>query len=245
MMICRFKGAKQMVYSFSRLHLYTRCPYRFRMKYLEGYEEPVTKPLALGKAVHKAAESIMKGTSHKEAVFKGWAEIDFHKEVAVNEIADLVKRMPAVDHPVQTEQHFQLPLFDSPSSPVLQGYIDVVMDKGKRIIDWKTNRQVYSVADNHQMGLYAWAVSRLTGLKEVKGSLYFLRFRKEIIHTFCEKEMEQSRKWALQLIQEMERKLLVLDFASEEADTLFPATPGSICSHCPFAADCYQKFGRY
>ena len=47
-----------MIFSFSRLNLYKTCPYRFFKKYIEGYEEPITYPLALGKGVHKAIEKI-------------------------------------------------------------------------------------------------------------------------------------------------------------------------------------------
>jgi CRISPR/Cas system-associated exonuclease Cas4 (RecB family) len=234
-----------MIYSFSRLHLYATCPYRFRMKYLEGYEERVTKPLALGKAVHKAVEAVFQGSSYQEAVLKGWVEADFHKEVTSEEISDLTKRAPLIEDYKQTEYYFKLPLFDSPKAPVIQGYIDLVVNEGEKIIDWKTNRRMYGVQDNHQVSLYAWAISRLAGIKSVKGSLYFLRFRKEMIHTFHKDEMEHSRQWALQLIQEIERKIIVLDFEPDEADNLFPAAPGSSCSHCPFAAGCYQKFGRY
>ena len=83
-----------MIFSFSRLSLYETCPYRFYKKYIQGYEEPTTYPLALGKGVHKAIEDKIKGVSHSEAVLNGMIEADFHPEVTMEELSDLVSHAP-------------------------------------------------------------------------------------------------------------------------------------------------------
>ena len=57
-----------MLYSFSRLSLYETCPYRFYQKYILGKDDVVTKPLALGKAVHKAIELKIDGASEDDKV---------------------------------------------------------------------------------------------------------------------------------------------------------------------------------
>lgn len=230
-----------MIYSFSRLNLYATCPYRFRLKYIEGRDEPVTKPLALGKAVHKAIETVIDGDSLSEAVLKGWADADFHPEVSYDEILELVKKAPVQHNVGETEMYFRLPLSNSSSAPEIQGYIDLVV--GNTLMDWKTNWQTYDVLDNHQVGVYAWAVSQLNGFETVEGHLYFLRFRKVSTHTFDRDAMERSRQWALDLAESIEKKLFVLDMGFGNADDLFPPTPSSACSHCPFAVECYRKFG--
>ena len=73
-----------MIFSFSRLSLYETCPYRFYKKYIQGYKEPSSYPLALGKGVHKAIEDKIKGFSHSEAVLNGMIEADFQPEVRRN-----------------------------------------------------------------------------------------------------------------------------------------------------------------
>lgn len=234
-----------MIYSFSRLNLYATCPFRFRLKYLEGFKEPITKPLALGKAVHKAIETIIQGESTSEAVLKGWAEADFHEEVSKDEITELVERAPVYENMGQTEMYFKLPLSESPSAPLIQGYIDLVIENGGKIIDWKTNQRMYDVHDNHQVGLYAWAMSQLTQKEMVKGSLYFLRFNKEKKYFFRLEDMERARQWAYELASEIESSLFIMDIMPERKDEIFPAKPSGACSHCPFAITCYKKFGQY
>lgn len=234
-----------MIYSFSRLNLYTTCPYRFFKKYIEGYEEPTTYPLALGKGVHKAVEDKINGVSHSEAVLNGMIEAEFHPEVTMDELSQLVSHTPLTKDMGKTEIHFQLPLSDADSAPTLQGYIDLVSPDGSKIVDWKTNRVRYDVRENHQLGLYAWAMGQLKNRHTVEGSLYFLRFRRASKHVFNQSDMEDSRQWALRVANEVNSKRRILDLLPEEAEKLFPSTPSSHCRHCPFAIECYRRFSRY
>ena len=234
-----------MIFSFSRLSLYETCPYRFYKKYIQGYEEPTTYPLALGKGVHKAIEDKIKGVSHSEAVLNGMIEADFHPEVTMEELSDLVSHAPIQENMGETEIHFQLPLSDEESAPIIQGYIDLVSPDGSRIVDWKTNRVRYDVRDNHQVGLYAWAIGQLRSRSTVEGNLFFLRFKRESKHVFNQADMERSRQWALGVANEINSKREILDMLPEEAEELFQSTPSSHCRHCPFVIECYRKFSRY
>ena len=76
-------------------------------------------------------------------------------------MSELVSYAPLTENMGETEIHFQLPLSYEDSAPMLQGYIDLVSPDGSKIVDWKTNRVRYDVRDNHQVGLYAWAVGQL------------------------------------------------------------------------------------
>ena len=234
-----------MIFSFSRLSLYETCPYRFYKKYIQGYEEPTTYPLALGKGVHKAIEDKIKGVSHSEAVLNGMIEADFHPEVTMEELSDLVSRAPIQENMGETEIHFQLPLSDEKSSPIIQGYIDFVSPDGSNIVDWKTNRVRYDVRDNHQVGLYAWAVGQLKSRSTVEGNLFFLRFKRESKHVFNQVDMERSRQWALGVANEINSKREILDMLPEEAERLFSSTSSGHCRHCPFVIECYRKFSNY
>ncbi|HET7658424.1 MAG TPA: PD-(D/E)XK nuclease family protein [Bacillales bacterium] len=231
-----------MLYSFSRLSLYQTCPYRFRRKYIDGIEEPVTKPLALGKAVHKAIELVIKGKTVDQAVLTGWLEADLHPDVTQMEIKELLQNAPVQPGMGETEVYFRLPLSDSLGAPELQGYMDLIT--GDSLVDWKTNWAMYDVLGTHQVGLYAWALQQLKKIPVVKGRLHFLRFKRSSEHLFSRADMEKARKWALHWATEIENKLFLLHVAPEEKDVLFPATPSSACSHCPFAVECYRKFGE-
>ena len=227
-----------MIFSYSRLSLYQICPKRFYYKYILKLEDStITKPLALGKAVHKSIEAIINGLPVKEAVFEGYSVCDFHPEVSINEIAELVRRAPVTKNMGETEFYFRIPLFNSPNAPKIQGYIDLV--QGNRLKDWKTNWKSYGVNENHQVGIYAWALSKLKGYEMVEGSLYFLRFKQESKYFFDENDMNQSRLWALKLANEINFKREMLDICPEKANDLFLIKPSSACSYCPFAFECY------
>ncbi|MFC2947624.1 PD-(D/E)XK nuclease family protein [Virgibacillus sediminis] len=229
-----------MIFSFSRLNLYSQCPYRFYNKYVLGKEEPVTKPLALGKAVHQAIDDIINGASHEEAVLNGYAATGFHEELMHQEISDLVERAPVHRNMGRTEVYFKLPLSKSHNAPEIQGYIDLLSPDGA-ITDWKTNRSIYGVQDNKQLALYAWATSQKTGIDRVKGILYFLRFRIEKGRIFSKEEMEKARKWALDTADEINERLNLLEIMPEERGKLFPPRPSRQCSHCPFASQCVKR----
>ena len=227
-----------MLFSYSRLHLYETCPLRFYYRYILGLSERVTKPLALGKAVHQSIESMIKGSDYKHAIIEGYAACDFHPEVSFKEISNLVENAPVFKNMGETEVYFRFPLSDSPNAPQLQGYIDLVQDG--RLVDWKTNWRSYGVLENHQVGLYAWALSKLQKTDLVEGSLYFLRYKQESKYFFSSIEMEQAKTWALHLAEEINSKLVLLDIMPEKANEIFPYKPSGACSHCPFVLQCYQ-----
>ena len=183
--------------------------------------------------------------SHLEAVLNGTIEAEFHPEVTMDEMSELVSHAPIKENMGETEIHFQLPLSDEDSAPMLQGYIDLMSPDGSKIVDWKTNRVSYDVRDNHQVGLYAWAVAQLKNHSTVEGSLFFLRFRRASKHVFNQADMEQSRQWALRVANEINSKREILDMLPEEADSLFLSTPSSHCRNCPFVIECYRKFSSY
>lgn len=228
------------VFSFSRLSLYRDCPSRFYKKYIEGYEEEFTLPLAFGSAVHKGIEIVMKGGTMEEAISEAMFEANFHQEVSPNEVEMMIRRAPIFGRNAvrgEIEPHFKIPLSSEKNAPYLQGFIDVLGDG--YIFDWKTNRVAYDVRKNHQIGLYAWAVSQLKRKTHIYGSLYFLRFRRESRALYTPVEMEQSRVWAYNTAKEIQGKLELLKAMPDLKDELFPATPQRNCSHCPFSASCF------
>lgn len=223
-----------MLVSYSRLSLYVQCPWRFYQKYVLGKVEPTTKPLALGKAVHKAIELRIQGIAEVEAILLGMIETDFHPEVTREEIQSLLQRAPLVQG--QTEVHFELPL--APESGIrLQGFIDLLQPA--QMWDWKSNWRMYGANDTKQLALYAWAIMQLQERDMVKGTLFFLRYRKPISHLYTQQEAEEARQWAYRLAEEIGMKTEVVGAFSDMASSLFPSSPGSLCKHCPFIKECF------
>src|SRR5699024_2804567 len=146
------KEGEPMIFSFSRLNLYDQCTYRFYNKYILGKDEPMSHPLALGKAVHQAIDDKINGLSHEEAVLNGYAAAGFHKELKQQEISELVERAPIQSNMGETEMYFKLPLAGKANAPEIQGYIDLYSPDGV-MTDWKTNRISYHITENMQLAL--------------------------------------------------------------------------------------------
>lgn len=196
----------------------------------------MTKPLALGKAVHKAIELKINGVSEEEAIVDALIEIDFHPEVTCDEVSDLLHRAP--DLKGETEVHFQLPL-SLDSEIELQGYIDLV--RPSDFWDWKSNWRTYQANDTMQLALYAWAMMKIRGINQVKGTLFFLRFRRAESFIYNYSDTEVARQWALTLAEEIEMKKSCLESFPDAASFFFPDQVGSHCKHCPFVLDCYKN----
>jgi len=227
-----------MIFSYSRLKLYDQCPAAFSYKYLLELLESPSEPLVLGKAVHAAIEKYLNGDDMESAVKIAIdaAELPLDRE-AVQSLAG----HPAVQSIMGgvVEQHFCLPLSEE-GNIILQGYIDWWKDDASGIVlkDWKTNRMPYQPTNNHQLGLYAWALGELTGANEVLGELVFLRFPYSAAwykHTYTQQDMTEARQWALNLALEIEAKL-----AQSNAD-IFIEKPGAHCQHCSYASLCIRS----
>lgn len=228
------------VFSFSRLTLYQNCPRHFYYKYVLKKPEPVSLPLVLGKAVHKAIERyVSSDDSFDEAIMNGYIESGFYPGLDQKEMVWLVRNARLIKKMGKTEEYFCLPLSSDPDAPKLQGYID--LQREERVRDWKTNRKPYDVTDTKQLPCYAWAMNQMYGYKLVEVELYFLRFRKSFKKFFGLAEMEEARQWALKLATEINAKLDLLEIFPDKASELFPYQASSLCSFCPFSLECFYK----
>jgi len=231
-----------MIFSFSRLKQYETCPAAFSYKYLLELPEAPSEPLVLGKAVHTAIEKYLNGDDMDSAVQASVDEAQLPLDTG--EVRNLAGH-PEVQSVMggTVEQHFALPLDDS-GSVILQGYIDWWNEDNGGVIlkDWKTNRIPYQPIKNHQLGLYAWALSQQTGAAEVQGELVFLRYSFSAMrynHAYNRQDMSDAREWALKQALEIKEKLAQVDSVSDTI--LFPDRPGVACQHCGYSSLCIRS----
>lgn len=242
-----------MIYSYTRLRKFESCPYAFYQKYILERPDPPGEAAVLGKAVHRAVElslvdnlqlDVALNVAGKEA--EGPFSLTDARCLALKALNWLYREVAAgcIDgSAVYVENQFSLPL-DGPGSPEIQGYID--LHDGKSIVDWKTNRRPYSHDANHQLGIYAWAVSRIFGLKEIPCRLYFLRSGSVSEGLYTQEKFEAARTWALQLALDIENRLVSLYAAEGSVVTetariaeYFPANSRSgECRWCAWAGEC-------
>lgn len=242
---------KERTFSFSRLSIIESCMFLYFLKYVEQLSENgEVLPLVLGKAVHKAIEGKLKGLDDKQALLSGWKEVDYYPfELSEYELlyrrAD-VQRGEALSDLIKTEFYFKLPLENSSDSPVIQGYIDYLRQVFGRydFNDWKTNRIMYEPTDTNQLPLYAWAISKIYNVDSVTGTLSFLRFyrNRKKSRVFHHQDMEQARKWALNLARKALNSLENLQKGKSSVSKAFPPTLNEHCGNCPFAHVCVSAY---
>src|SRR5699024_8812506 len=228
------------VFSFSRLTKYEDCPFQFFQKYVLEKEEPKSFPLALGNATHNAIEKILKGEDKALATGEALMEEDFFEGydedplTCINMLKDFVATAPVdelLKRNAQIESFFKIPLSNEDNAPYIRGYIDVIVDN-QEIWDWKTNKWSYDVTNDHQQGLYAWAISEkhnLTG--GINARLFFLRNGYYSQYIYGEKEQEEARLWAYDVAKDIQNRLQELkqDPTMSKAAKLFQANTNKFC----------------
>lgn len=236
-----------MIYSYSRLKRYADCPASFQYKYLYEMPESSTEPLVLGKTVHAAIQKYLSGTDMQTAIDSAMIQ-EAELSIDRDEVIKLAQHsMVTGISGGQVEERLAITL-DDEGLINFQGYIDwwrELPDGSVQLIDWKTNRVKYKPKENHQLGLYAWYLSQVTGANEINAELVFLRYlyaESREVHKYTVCEMEEARKWALVLAEEIEDKVAEVNMLGGiDDDRLFPATPGKHCQYCSHASLCIKS----
>ena len=259
-----------MIYSYSRLSTFETCPRKFYFIYILLREEEVTKPLAIGKAIHKVIEVYINypSTPIEYALRNGFEEVDNHKDVTTEELMRLLsigqyriekfrnKRIQE-PHNLIVEHHFQINIGRF-TDIQLQGYIDILDRNGRTvtIVDWKSGWGVFEdFHSSRQLALYTWVVSQITeGMFDTFYAEYhFLRFNKRVGKVVTKLEMEQARSWAVDTALEINERLEKLNALNAESEAVktnyvkqaFPKKLTKLCNSCPFAMNCFGKKQPY
>ena len=180
-----------MVYSFTQISNYLRCPRSYRYRYLDGWREKETRAaMIFGRCFEKALESVFKGNDCGATLFQEWSAFrDTPLEYKKGETWDrmlhqgmrLLERFAQDNriHIPEPEQHLQIKVLqDLPNTNQFVGFIDAIgeLDGVHCLMDWKTTSSRYPEAPQRLLSLdpqlicYSW----LTGIPEV-GLVVFVR----------------------------------------------------------------------
>lgn len=240
-------GFRNQHLSYSRLSRFEQCPLSFRLHYIEKAKADPGVPLRFGKAVHAVLEILVR--EHMEQERSGplseeraaelwqqaWAAEDLSGVDVFQEGLDIlrafVRDQGHLDHHdvLAIEKEFRL----SVGPFTVLGFIDRidrVDDETIEVIDYKTNRQIFSrdeVEHSLQLSLYHVAVQRMwPWAKNVRLTFHMLRHG---LRLRTERTPEQLEA-ALRYVETMGRM-------TEEA-TEFPARLNSNCVWCDHRQQC-------
>ena len=232
--------------SFSRLSRFETCPLSYRFHYIDQLPAEPGVPLRLGKLIHAVLENLVREVledeitgplSEERAVEllrEAWAAdelvgVDVFQE-ALRIVRDFVRSQGVVDHRnVLAVEKFRLPVGEFEVLGFIDR-VDQVDDETIEVIDYKTNRQLFTreeVDTSLQLSLYAAAVKRLwPWAKKVKLTFLMLRHGVRLETTRTEEQLADALTYAE-----------VLGKQTETA-TEFPPRLNANCSYCDHRQHC-------
>jgi len=233
--------------SYSRLSRFEQCPLSFKLHYIDKKQAEPGVPLRFGKAVHAVLENLVR--EHMEEEREGplsedravmlWQEAWAAGELSGIEVFEegltilrsYVRRQGHLDHQdvLAIEKRFELSV--GPFNVL--GFIDRVDrvdDETVEVIDYKTNRMLFSreeVDASLQMSLYHLAARQLwPWAKKVRLTFDMLRHDIRMTTERDEEQLAAARAY----VETMGRM-------TEEARE-FPARLNSNCVYCDHRQDC-------
>lgn len=186
-----------MVYSYTQISQYLRCPRSYRYRYLDGWQEKETRgAMVFGRCFERALGAFFCQQDCEAALFKEWGafrdvSLEFKKgeswDRLLHQGVHLLQRFAQQDRVLiptpQTNLQVEFTKRLSPENSFV-AYIDAVgeLDGQHCLIDWKTTSSRYP---DHQAGLlsldpqlicYSW----ITGITEVAFVVFVRKHDPEI-----------------------------------------------------------------
>jgi len=235
-----------MIYSYTQISQYLRCPRSYRYRYLDGWREKDTRAaMVFGRSFEKALGTYFEQQDSTEALFKEWAAFRdapfeyrkgeswdrlLHQGVHLLEkfVRDDRVRVP---HP---KENLQLKLTRSlEGGNEFLSYIDAIGElDGKRcLIDWKTTTSRYSeepeglLALDPQLICYSW----ISGIPDVAFVVFVRKQLPEIQYLKATITEEQRREFG-RLVQTTIQQLESGHFSSHSG-IRFPQNGCTSCAH--------------
>jgi CRISPR/Cas system-associated exonuclease Cas4 (RecB family) len=234
-----------MNFSYTRLDLFSSCPFAYKQKYIVKAAEIRSEALDTGSIAHAAIDRYLKHL------------IETGQQTDITAMADIVHGVfyGGEEHGLGSSEYQEVfdicQLFadrfilnpDTAYGPeewfehkigpdLMRGKIDwLEMDGNAAVVtDWKSDRAIRSQSDvdsDFQLKVYAWGLWRMfPHIEEIIVRLNFIRYfvpRETVIYS---DEMPQIEKQITSQIEQI------------KAEKEFKATPGKFCQWCPYTEAC-------
>ncbi len=239
-----------MIYSYTQISQYLRCPRSYRHRYLDGWKEKETRAAMLfGRCFEKALAAYFLRQDSAAVLFKEWGvsretRLDYSNgddwERLVRQGVGLLERLARDDRIRirQPRRNLQVKLVRSLSNGNdFVAYIDAIgsVDSTRCLIEWKTTTSRYPEGPEGLLSLdpqlicYSW----ISGISEV-ALVVFVRKRLPEIQYLRTSITDQQRREFGQLVEQTVGQI--------EAGQFLPHTgirfPQNGCVSCPYLGLC-------
>ena len=235
-----------MIYSYTQVAQYLRCPRSYRFRYLDGWSERETRAtMIFGRCFEKALGAYFRGEDCTAVLFKEWGSYRegclnygngdswdklVHQGVHLLEMFARDDRI-RIPHP---EKNLQLKMLRSlPNSSEFVAYIDAIgkLDGQQFLIDWKTTSSRYAEEPDGLLSLdpqlicYSW----LSGIPDV-ALVVFVRKRMPEIQYLKASITDEQREEFDRLVRSTTSQIEAGQFLPHSG-IRFPMNGCTSCAH--------------
>ena len=226
-------------YSFSKIDLWKRCPFKFKLKYIKNVKIPFAPNLALlkGSFLHHCIENNSEGKKYQTTEI--FTEKEKTKTVQIlnkftkSELYQLYLSAKG-EHEIgfgisKVNDIFKAVSFNNPNA-LFKGKIDYIFQKNNvlYIVDWKSGKYIEKEEQNFsQLLLYTiWGFLKYKNINTINCSFVYVEHLKE--------NSVQYQRYNLDIYIEN----YIQDINKIESDKLFNKIESKQCEYCE-----YRKFG--
>jgi PD-(D/E)XK nuclease superfamily len=241
-----------MIYSYTQIANYLRCPRSYRYRYLDGWREKGTRAaMIFGRCFEKALESYFCGDDCAATLYREWgafreATFEYRKgetwDRLVHQGVQLLERF-AQDNRIrvpQPSENLQIKVVrELIGSNQFLSFIDAIgeLDGLRCLIDWKTTSSRYAeepaglLSLDPQLICYSW----VTGISEVAFVVFVRKHHPEIQYLRTSISEEQRQEFG-QLVATTVGQIEAVQFPPHSG-IRFPQNACMSCSHLGLCLD--------
>ena len=235
-----------MVYSYTQISQFLRCPRSYRYRYLDGWMEKDTRPaMIFGRCFEKALAAYFCREDPTVVLFQEWgayreAPLDYAKgeswDKLVHQGVHLLHLFAQDDriHIRRPNKNLQLKMLRSlPNGSEFVSFVDAIgeLDGERRLIDWKTTTSRYPeepeglLSLDPQLICYSW----MSGIREVALVVFVRKHLPEIQYLKASIKEEQQKEFG-ELVRSTIAQIEAGQFPPHSG-IRFPMNGCTSCSH--------------
>ncbi|AFM40306.1 hypothetical protein Desaci_1280 [Desulfosporosinus acidiphilus SJ4] len=237
-------------FSHSRVNTFEKCPYQFKLRYLDKLttisDSLADDALVVGNALHLGAEKDERAML--EFYFSNYTVID---DLHINETMKLTALLRKLKNHLgsisgQFRQEYKL------ERPEFKGFVDLIVtnpDRTVDVYDFKYSNHVNNYLDSKQLHLYKFYLER-EGFNVQR--IGFIFIPKTSIRQKKTEDLYQFRKRLIETLSTMEVQVVYLDYDFQKVkefwdscdligETIeFPKNQTNLCNWCEFQKYCLE-----
>jgi len=233
-------------YSYSRVSTFVQCPYKFKLRYVDGIQtlqDPLPDDaLVMGKAMHKGIEEGVTA-----AVEWYGEQFSVLTDLHVNEIIKLEILVPKVRALFgQDKSTFELEI----NTPDFVGFIDLIIESNQaaQIYDFKYSNNVDRYLESEQLHLYKHYFESIQHRNvDLLGYIFIPKIS---IRQKKTEDLYQFRKRLISTLQESKVTVVEVHYDQQKVDqflttvnrikqaTEYPKHPTKLCDWCEYQEYC-------